>query len=98
MKSAVYSKLIESTSFNEAEVKISWRNEFFKHQESHLQVLSRAHNAKLKKKDEIRKNRERRRRQDLLLTSSRVKSDDVTTTCDAVIVTDKEKPLEDLTS
>ncbi|GJR79085.1 hypothetical protein Tco_0149870 [Tanacetum coccineum] len=37
-----------------------------------------------------------RRRQDLLLTSSRVKGDGVTTTCDAITMTDKEKPLEDL--
>ncbi|GJS83016.1 hypothetical protein Tco_0749557 [Tanacetum coccineum] len=39
---------------NEAEVQISRRKEFLKHQESHLQVLSKAHNEKLKKKAELK--------------------------------------------
>ncbi|GJW33877.1 hypothetical protein Tco_0053909 [Tanacetum coccineum] len=39
---------------NEAEVQISRRKEFLKHQESHLHVLSKAHNEKLKKKAELK--------------------------------------------
>ncbi|GKA02744.1 hypothetical protein Tco_0675525 [Tanacetum coccineum] len=42
---------------SEAEVQISGSKEFLKHQDVHLQVLSRAYNKKLKKKAKLRKKR-----------------------------------------
>ncbi|GJR19568.1 hypothetical protein Tco_0968095 [Tanacetum coccineum] len=42
---------------NEAKFQIARSKEFLKHQLAHLQVLSRAHSEKLKKKAELRKKR-----------------------------------------
>ncbi|GJZ15961.1 hypothetical protein Tco_0551638 [Tanacetum coccineum] len=41
----------------EAEVQIKWSKDSLKHQDSHLQVLTRAHNEKLKRRVDLRKKR-----------------------------------------
>ncbi|GJU78795.1 retrovirus-related pol polyprotein from transposon TNT 1-94 [Tanacetum coccineum] len=50
-------KQVAAEIVNDAEVKIKGPKDFFKHQDAHFKILTRAHTEKLKQKDELRKRR-----------------------------------------